>query len=677
MRSAFRSSRTSIIAAHMLGLFLTVLTATLLVAPQAAADPPFRLAGQITDRADALTTTSHAQVQNAIENLYTRQRIRLWVVYVRDFSNQDPEEWARTAYRTSNLSGYDSLLAVATDARAYYFQVPTSVRMSPSQVDDLRRNKIEPALRHGDWAGAAVITAEGLGTGNSPGNTGNSGGGSVSWVGILIFVGIAALVIGGLLLFSRWRRRRRRAAEAAAASRLDPTDPDALATLSVDALDDFSKTKVVDVDNAVRTSGNELELAVEEFGAARTEPFTRAVDSAKSALAQAFTVRQQLDDAMPESADERREMLTRVITAAAAADRELDAQRSAFEQLRDLVINAPAKLDLFTQQLVDLTARIAPSQEKLTALHQEFDDSALASVSGNVTAAQERVTFADQNITRARELAAHPMSGQQGGLVDSVRAAESALAQARSLLDAVDSAEADIKHAMATLPAAIADVQKGIEQADAQFGQGNVPHAAQLTVARDAAAKAVANAQASGAADPLGAFTQLTRADAELDKLLADVAEEREAATRRARALEQALFTAQSRVRAVSDYIDTRRGSVGPQARTRLAEAARQLEAAQATRATDVTKAIAYANGASALAAKAQSLANEDVQHAQRSFEGHYGYGGGSDLGAILGGLIIGNMMRGGMGGGWSPTSFGGSSGSSGGGGFMGGGGRF
>jgi uncharacterized membrane protein YgcG len=674
------SSRKRLIGARLLGLILTVLTAALLVAPQATADPPFRLPGQITDRADALTTAGRTQVQTAIDNLYTRQRIRLWVVYVRDFSNQDPEEWARIAYRTSNLSGYDSLLAVATDARAYYFQVPTSVRLSPGQVDDLRRNEIEPALRSGDWAGAAVATADGLNTGTSPGNTGNSGGG-VSWVGLLVFVVVAVLVIGGLLLVLRWRRRRRRAAEAAAAGRLDPSDPDALATVSIDALDDLSKSMVVDVDNAARTSGNELDLAVEEFGTARTEPFTHAVETAKSILAQAFRVRQQLDDAIPESSDERREMLTRVITAAAAADRELDAQREAFEQLRDLVINAPSKLDSLTQQLVDLTARSAPSQEKLAALHKEFDDAALASVSGNVSTAAQRITFADKNITRARALADHPVAGQQGELVDSVRAAESALAQARSLLDAVDSAETDIKHAVATLPAAIADVQKGIEQADAQFGQGSVPHAEQLTIARDAAATAVANAQASGATDPLGAFTQLTKADAELDKLLADVVEEREAAARRARTLDQALFTAQSRVRAVSDYIDARRGSIGPEARTRLAEASRQLEGAQASRSTDVNKAIAYANGAAALAAQAQSLANDDVHRAQRSFEGRYGDGGGgSGMGAILGGIIIGNILSGGsgggMGGGWSPTSFGGSSGSSGGG-FMGGGGRF
>ena len=138
---------------------------------------------------------------------------------------------------------------------------------------------------------------------------------------------------------------------------------------------------------------------------------------------------------------------------------------------------------------------------------------------------------------------------------------------------------------------------------------------------------AVAEAQKSGSTDPLGTFTGLTKADADLDRLLASVAEEREAAQRLARTFDQALFTAQSRVKAVSDFIDTRRGSIGPEARTRLAEAQRQIEAAQAKRESNMTEAIAHANGAAMLAAQAQSLANDDVRAAQRSYTS--GYGGG------------------------------------------------
>jgi hypothetical protein len=160
-----------------------------------------------------------------------------------------------------------------------------------------------------------------------------------------------------------------------------------------------------------------------------------------------------------------------------------------------------------------------------------------------------------------------------------------------------------------------------------------------------------------------------------LNRLLATVAEEQATAERVNRTFEQALFTAQSRIHAVSDYIDTRRGSIGPDARTKLEEAKRHLQAAHGKKSTNIAEAIAHANVASTLAAQAQSEANADVQAAQRA----YSRRGGDDTGAMIGGIIIGDLLSGGMRGGfggWSPTSFGGSSGSSDGG-FIGGGGRF
>ena len=659
--------------ARLLGLLGVVLAVITLVAPAAGAVPPFRLSEYVTDEANALSPAGRSEVQSAVDKLYTDRKIRLWVVYVDDFSGQQAVSWAQSTMRTSDFGSYDALLAVATVDRAYALQVPSGATgLSSTQIADLRRNKIEPALRNGDWSGAAVAAANGL-------TTSAGGGGGISWVPALIALGVVALAVMVLWVVMRRRRKRRRAAELAAARRVDPTDPNALASVSIDALDDLSKSIVVDVDNAVRTSDNELAIAVEEFGQQQTEPFTRAVNNAKVTLGQAFNVRQQLDDAVPETPAQRRDLLTRVVVAAAGADRELDAQREAFEKMRDLVINAPSRLDALTRQLVDITARMQPSEQKLAALHNEFDNAALVSVAGNVDTAKERLSFADQNITRARELAARPVAGQQAELVDSVRAAESALGQARSLLDAIDSASSDIRHAAATLPSAIADIQAGINQAEAQLRQGNTPHASELIAARDAATDALAAAQTSGSTDPLGAFIQLTKADADLDRLLTKLAQEREAAERLSRTFDQAVFTAQARVRTVSDYIDTRRGSIGPEARTRLAEAVRQLEAAQATHATNLPEAIAHANGAAALAAQAQALANADVLAAQRTYSSRYGGGGGSNVGAVIGGIIIGNILsgalRGGYGGGWNPTSFGGSGSS--GGDYLGGGGRF
>ena len=662
---------------------LAVLAAGLVLAPVTAAEPPFRVPDYVTDRAGVLSDGQRVQVENAVNQLYNEKRTRLWVVYVDSFG-QSAVGWARTTMQISDFGERDALLAIATEEGAYAFQVDTAV-MSQADAGILQRNTIEPALYRDDWTGAAVAAANGLNTAST--STGPSTGAGISWFGLLVALAIFALALLVLWWWTRRRRRKRREAEFAAAQRVDPSDPNALAAVPIDALDDLSKAIVVDVDNAVRTSDSELALAVEEFGAAQTDPFSRAVASAKTTLAQAFNVRQILDDAVPESMEQRRDLLTRVVVAAAKADRELDAQTEAFDKLRDLVINAPARLDVLTQQMVDLTARLGPSEQSLATLHNQFDAAALTSVADNVETAKQRLGLADQNITTARALVARPV-GQQMGLVDAVRAAESSLGQARSLLDAVDTAGADINRAVAALPDAITDIKNGISQANGQLQQGKTAHQNELTAARDQAAAAVADAEKNGSTDPLGAFTRLTKADADLDHLLASVAEERQAIERLGRAFDQALFSAQSRVRGVSDFIDTRRGSIGPEARTRLAEAVRQLQAAQDKRATNLSEAIAHANGADMLAGQAQSLASDDVRAAQRTYTSGWGGGGsGSDMGGVIGGIIIGNIlsgaMRGGFGGGFGgglgmgrSTSFGGSSRSSGRS-YSGGGGRF
>ena len=84
------------------------------------------------------------------------------------------------------------------------------------------------------------------------------------------------------------------------------------------------------------------------------------------------------------------------------------------------------------------------------------------------------------------------------------------------------------------LSSAIADIQNGITQADAQLCQGNGPHAGELTAARGAAAwrskprKPPVNRSAGG-------VHPADQSRRRLDRLLAEVAEERDAAERLSR----------------------------------------------------------------------------------------------------------------------------------------------
>jgi hypothetical protein len=524
---------------------------------------------------------------------------------------------------------------------------------------------------------AQVQLTDGSG-GPSAAQNADSGNGMAGYEPTLL-IGLAMLVFVVLWWWSTQRRRRkRRKAELAGAQRIDPTNAAALSQIPLDALDDLSRLIVVDVDNAIRTSENELVLAVEEFGAARTAPFTNAVAGAKATLARAFTVRQMLDDAAPETPLQRRDLLTQVVIAAGQANHELESQSEAFNELRNLVINAPDRLDALVQQMVALSARIEPAQQTMTALQQNFAATALASIAGNVDQARGRLTFADYNIAAGRKMVSEP-APDQTRLIDAIRAAEGALQQSASLLDGVDSAASDIRRATAGLPAAIADIKDGIDTAGGQLRQPNTPQADALGAAWRAAVSAVDDAKANATADPLGTFTRLTKADADLDRMLEAVAQTRKTAKQQAQLLEQALFAARSRTKAVSEFIDTRRGSIGPEARTRLAEAVLWLEAAHARRDPHPAEATANANTAAALAAQAQSIANDDVRAAKHA--SHPQHDNHSDLSSIIGGLIVGSALRGKLGetgtagdhgaswdGGRSngrPTSFGGSSRSS------------
>ena len=377
----------------------------------------------------------------------------------------------------------------------------------------------------------------------------------------------------------------------------------------------------------------------------------------------------------PRRAQQRRDLLTRVVVAAAKADRELDAQREAFEQLRDLVINAPTRLDALTQQMVDLTARIGPvgagagrAAQPIRRYRTGFGGRQRRN--GQAAAGLRR----PEHHQRPRPGGA-PGRAARSGLVDAdpcrrVGAGPGPYAAGRRR-------QRRHGHQPGGGHAAVGD-RRHPERHQAgrgQLQQRNTPHAAELGAARDAAVRRVADAQKTGSADPLGAFTQLTKADADLDRLLASVAEEREAAERLSRAFDQALFTAQSRVRGVSDFIDTRRGSIGPR---RAPGSPRRCVSCRPrrTRAANLKRRSRMPTAPPCWRRRRRSLANADVRAAQRSYTGQYGSTSGSDMGAVIGGIVIGNILsgalRGGlggsMGGGWSPTSFGGSSGSSGGG---------
>ena len=196
---------------RLFGVVLTILTAGLLLATPASAQPPSKLTDHITDSTGVLTDSGRAAVSSAIDRLYRERHIQLWVVYVDNFSRFKPDNWADGTRSASGMGDHDALLAVATNTKLYTFTVSPKVQgLTPAELNSLQSNKIEPAVGAKDWSGAAVAAADGLNKSASSSKR--------IWLLIAIAVITVVVVVVVVLVFLRVRRRRR------AARRLGPSD---------------------------------------------------------------------------------------------------------------------------------------------------------------------------------------------------------------------------------------------------------------------------------------------------------------------------------------------------------------------------------------------------------------------------------------------------------------------
>ncbi|MEN8651147.1 TPM domain-containing protein [Streptomyces sp. 21So2-11] len=645
--------------------------------------------GQITDKVDALGDRRNDTVR-ALDRLYDDRRLQLFVAYVRDFSGQSAQSWADSTAGRSGLGRDDVLLAVATHDRQYAYSVDQDSRLTDAQLADVARTAVEPALKENDWAGAAIGAADGYDAvlagdpvpapAITPGETDPGGGGGDSGgENSAADLAVPIIAVGGACALAAYAySRRKRRSMTGATTGTTPGGgwaPAASAPTPLPELDSRAKQTLVDTDDAVRTSEEELGFASAQFGEEAARPFAEALTYSKGELTAAFRLRQQLDDAHPEDDETRRHMLDEIIARCSEANRRLDAESDAFDQLRDLEKNAPAALAATEESFRELTGRTGIAEATLTAMRTRYADSAAAPIAGHAEQAKDRLVFVTGTLDEAKQALE---AGDTGRAAVFVRAAEGAVGQAATLIDAVDRRARELAEAAGKLPGALTETETDLADARGLLqgsSKGSSTADLQGRIARAEAVVAdVRQEEQSGRYDPIDALRRVEEADGALDEALAG-ARERESAGQRARALlDQATLGARASVGAAADYITTHRGAVGSQARTRLAEAQRHLE--QSAASPDAQAALAEAQQADALARQAQSLAEQDVRGYDDPYGGGRGRGGGGGglNGAVLGGIILGGILGGG-GGGRGGGSFGGGFGQGGGPGSFGGGG--
>ena len=665
-------------------------------APRALPAASTTLTEHVTDELGILDAS---KAQQAVDTMSSTYGVGLWVLTVSD-SSQKASAIAEQAFKDTKLGRDDMLLVInipsdGSASKSYKLQAHSN--SSKFSESDYKRidSAIKKQLSAGNYDDAVAAIPDNMSGSSGSGSSGDSGSSALP---LLLGGGAVATAAGGAAAWAVYKRRknkendgmlfgkRRNQGAAGGAPGNQPAGP---AAMTVEQLRTQAGSALVQADDTVRAAAEELSYAQAQFGLSATDAFTAALDSARKHLSRCFELRKILDDDIPETEPQQRQMYTEILQHCSEAVGEIRAQEEAFNKRRGIEANLPTSIAETAQRADETEQAIVMAETILVTLSAAYPASSLTSVAQAPEQARRLLAAGRTALDQAR---ASVEASQEATAVEQVRIAQGSIAQAGQLAAQVTGARERLQSAAKDLEAAIASISSDL--VDAKRLEGAVPAATLAPLVADAEAAVAEGRQASGAnpsGDPLAALDHLARAEAAIDAALAPAREREENDSRARASLGSRLARLNSQVESVTSYITTYRGAVGPSARTALSEAARHATAATTVQTTDPVAALAEVAAAEPLVAQAQALAEADVRGSSSSWSPNsgerYSYsrdygrsGGGLDLGSLLlGGLLLGGGHNYG---GWSShhhdSDWGGGGGFfSGGGDFSGGGGGF
>ncbi|MGC5628291.1 TPM domain-containing protein [Georgenia sp. Z1344] len=664
MRPASRRPRR---LAAPLGIAALALGPVLLAGPALAADPS-NLPDGVLDEADVLSDAEEADLEALFDQIEAEHDVQPFIVYVSDFGGTSAPQWAEETAQLSNMSDDEVLLAIAVDESAYGVAVGENAPVSDGEVQSVIDGDVADHFNAGEWSELGTAWGEGLG--DATGGIGIGG----------FLIGGVAVVAVGAVGFAAWRRKTGKSGAKDPLEGLPENHP---ARLPLPELRKEAGSALVGADDAVRSSAAELEFAKAQFGLRRTDEFTEALAAAQKAVDEAFQARRTLDDEHPESEDEERRLLLRILDRSEVVRTTLSSQQEEFERLRNIESRVEEVLEETRTRAEEVRGEVENSRIHLRALTGRYPASALASVKDDPEQAEQLLDSALRSVDEGLAAATR----NRRAAVTHARVAEEAVHQAAELADRVAGAGQQLEHASANLAKAIASISSDVEDAD-RLARDNPG----VRSAREEAVAAIAQGEeARQGGDPLAALDRLTSAETAIDEVLAPMRERAEVVRRNRSIAEGRIEAAERLHRSVDQLINTRRGAVGQHARTQVRGAEDEILRARSLLDSSPDESIRAAGRATTMLREAQ----QDVERDLASLQLGSGYGagnpygrgyhprrGGVDVGSLVIGGIIGGLLGGGDDhhGGWGGGGgFGGGFGGGGGGGFGGSsfGGRF
>ena len=321
-----RRPRTSAlpVAAALLAIACLLVTSV----PAALAEGILQLTGPVTDSSGVLAG-DEADIEDAIERTLDEHGVQVFVLFVNTTDGAPTADYAAETAQANSLGVDDALLLVAIEDRTDYIWVSDGLdEVTDDELDEIIGGTLEPALRDGDFEAAAIATVEAIGeAADSAAPTSGpivpgpivtappaepAPGEAPAGSGIGLGTILALLLVGGggFLVYRQWRRGRAAAGDSVPA----PTGPAAAEpALSGEELARQANALLIATDERIRDARQEVDFAEAQYGPDEVGPLRAAVASAQDELRAAFTLRQRLDDAVPEDEAARDAMRREIV----------------------------------------------------------------------------------------------------------------------------------------------------------------------------------------------------------------------------------------------------------------------------------------------------------------------------------------------------------------------------
>ena len=546
----------------------------------AHADSPVTITSTVTDPHSFL---SDSQAKSASQSLSALKSggLDAYVVLVTDFSDQAPVKWCEAAGTKSGLSNSSLVLVIATEQRvaatcgntdqkgiadSAVVSAFAAAKTELGKANPLDADTVVSAIQaYSSSLKASQSSGSTIKKSTTPTNTraakssssSTSGGSTFLFGSIILFFFFTVLILLPIILITAIVRSQRKTRKTVVGTQEQQRVQSTL---------DLARM-LLDADDVVRASEDEIEFARAQFGPDAVASFSSAIDNARALVSRGFALQRGNEDGSnPVSTQEMNDFINRLN----AAMNQLVQERQSFTERRNKEANIGEQVSDLLDSIAQTRNQISQAEMDLQTLKLAYSAEAIASLIGRPDQAR---ALLDQAETSAKEALAAQQSGQNA--YETLEVARRALALARHQLESITQAPDQLARSSELLTAAIGSITSDISDVTRLKAD---PVAFKPLVDSAQAAISGGHAAQNGHGDPLAALESLRLAEAALDEALAPLRSAEERAQRAQSGIDALLSQADSEVARANQHITSHGSLVGFDARSQLSFARSALQ---------------------------------------------------------------------------------------------------